>query len=328
MTDKPLLVQRADDSPLSRHPALLYLSSLSSEHSRRNMQRHLCVISDVILSDSPAPPEHDDTQAQQRYHMRFLRLDWSRLRYEHIVALRARLQERYQPATVNAMLSALRGTLRTAWRTGNMSAEDYHRAVETRNVRAETLPAGRDLAYREIQALLAVCDPEKIRGKRDAALIALLYITGMRRSEAAALVLADYRADNGQIIIRHGKGRKQRTAYVRNRAQSLLHRWLVVRGDHAGALFHPVRKGDHLNPKKGISAQAIYNILKRCADKADLESLSPHDLRRTFVGDALDAGVDLATVADIAGHASTDTTRRYDRRGERVKEQAADRLKL
>jgi integrase len=46
------------------------------------------------------------------------------------------------------------------------------------------------------------------------------------------------------------------------------------------------------------------------------------------VGNALDAGIDMATVANIAGHASTDTTRRYDRRGERAKEQATHKLDL
>lgn len=56
------------------------------------------------------------------------------------------------------------------------------------------------------------------------------------------------------------------------------------------------------------------------------KDFSPHDFCRTFVGEMLEHGVDIATVANIAGHASVDTTRRYDRRPETTKQQAANKL--
>ena len=293
------------------NPAATYLMGLTSAHSKRNMTRYLNQMA-MHLSGGT----HDA-----------LHLDWSAVRYEHARWIRAELTAVYAPATVNVMLSALRGVLKECFQLGLMSADDLQRTISNvKNVKGEVQPAGRDLAHGEIQALVRDCmNDDSPAGIRDAAIIGVLYTCGLRRAELATLDLSDFEQDSGRLTVRSGKGRKDRTTYAAGGAKQALLDWLAVRGDEPGALFTPILKSGRIRIRQ-MSAQAVYNMLQKRAANAGVEDFSPHDFRRTFVGDMLDEGVDIATVAQLAGHASTDTTARYDRRGERVKQEAAQKL--
>jgi integrase len=99
----------------------------------------------------------------------------------------------------------------------------------------------------------------------------------------------------------------------------------VKKGSNPSSLFFPVNKGDRITPRR-MTDQAILWLVRRRAEDADVSRFSPHDLRRTFVSDLLDAGADLSTTKRLAGHASEATTGRYDRRGEEAKKRAAQLL--
>jgi len=75
-----------------------------------------------------------------------------------------------------------------------------------------------------------------------------------------------------------------------------------------------------------MTDDAVWRLIEKRAKMAGVTNVSPHDLRRSFVSDLLDAGVDVSTVSKMAGHASVLTTAKYDRRGEDAKRKAAKAL--
>jgi len=291
------------------NPALVYLATLAPT-GRRTMGATLSRVAAMLGGSLDSIP-------------------WHEMRYEHVQAIRTKLGETLAPATVNKYLSAIRGVMREAWALGLMPSDDYQRAVTVRGVTGQALPAGRALGGGELGAIMAVCaqDPSPA-GARDAAIIALAYAGGLRRAELASLTLADLTEDDGETISLQvlGKRHKERMIYLDNGAASAMRDWLTVRGPDAGALFFAGRKGGRMIQGQSMTDQAIRDVVIRRAEAAGVENVSPHDLRRSFVSDLLDAGIDIATVANMAGHSSIETTRRYDRRGERAKQQAARAL--
>ncbi len=271
-----------------------------------------------------------------------LQFPWWRLGPQHTDAIRSALAESYAPATANKTLSALKGVLRSCWRMGLMTADERDRASDVAPVRGTRLPPGRSIPRGELSSLFEVCaqdaaDPKlRARGVRDAAMLALLYVGGLRRTELASAKLGDYDAEAGTLRVR-GKGNKERAVYAEGGADLLLDRWLELRGEGepGDPLFLPVRKDGEVQrvdpygeKKASLSDQAVYKMVKRRHREANVKEVSPHDFRKTFVGDLLDAVGDLSTVQKLAGHSDPATTARYDRRGERAMREAASHLHL
>ncbi len=108
-----------------------------------------------------------------------------------------------------------------------MSAEDYPRAIALPRKTGQRLLTGRALSVGEVQALFHVCaQDESVKGSRDAALIAVLYGAGLRRSEVVAVDLADWNEQDNCLIVRSGKGDKDRTNYLDDGATAALLDWL------------------------------------------------------------------------------------------------------
>lgn len=296
--------------PSNRHPAAVYLSGLG-EGSRRTMRQSLNAIASLLTNGACDA----------------LTLDWSKLRYHHTAAVRAALMQGFAPATANKMLSALRRVLLEAYKLELMDAQHYAKAVDLPTVGGESEPKGRALTQEEIAALLRTCQSESVMDIRDAAILIVLRGTGVRRRELVNLDLSDFDASTGALLVRKGKRGKSRHVYLPQSALAYVRRWLEVRGDQPGALLCRIRRGGHLQLGR-MHPDAIWRILQKRAEWAGLESFSPHDFRRTFCSDLLDAGVDIVTVQKLAGHTSPATTAKYDRRGEETKRQAVQNLPI
>lgn len=296
----------ATAQPLDQNAAALYLSNLAPT-GRRTQHQALNTVAGMLSGGT----------------LTALELDWSRVRYAHVAAVRSRLIETYKPATVNKFLAALRGALKSAWRLGQLSAEDYQRAVDIQSVNGSTLPRGRELTTGEVRALLAACEADRSPvGARDAAILALMFGAGLRRAEIVRLDLADIEQGTGRLVI-HGKRSKERSAFLTNGAALAVADWLELRGEEPGPLFWAVLKSGRLVNRR-LSNQTVYDLLAKRADQAEVRDLSPHDARRTFISNLLENGVDLALVSRLVGHENLSTTARYDRRGEDQKKRAAE----
>jgi len=255
---------------------------------------------------------------------------WHHLRYEHTSQLSSHMVDiGYAKATVNKHLVALRRVLEEAYRLGLYEDHnDYYRAAGVKSLRHETILRGRTLEHEELRKLLEVCLADghnPVLSARDTALVTLMYITGIRRQEVVDLNLSDFIAKERKLRIL-GKGSKQREVFLSEDAITALEGWISHRGRRLGPLFTRITKGGKVKLER-LSAQAVYYVLKTRQKQAGLESFTPHDLRRTTITDLLSANVDVLTVSAIAGHNSSDTTRRYDRRSEESKRQAVERLR-
>lgn len=256
--------------------------------------------------------------------------DWSLLRYEHTSAVAAALRTQMAPATYNKHLTALRQVMKETWRLGYITADERDRATDLESAKTDDgSVAGRALAPAEIQALVDACDQSRI-GRRDAAVVMVLALAGLRRAELCGLNQDDY---DGASLVFRGKRNKRRRVSVATVAP-YINAWLEVYGmwvpsptntadpapaDPAPAPLFVSERGARLSTK------GLWAILQKLQTAAGVSAFTPHDMRRGFITNLLASGEDVLTVARMAGHDSPSTTKRYDRRGDALADAAIAR---
>ncbi|MFQ5742783.1 MAG: tyrosine-type recombinase/integrase [Acidobacteriota bacterium] len=170
-------------------------------------------------------------------------------------------------------------------------------------------PLPRALSKSEMTGLLQVSDDSPC-GRRDRAVLELLYATGLRASELTSLEIDDVEMEARTLRVL-GKGRKERIVPFGQVALRALQQYLPVRRrwlgeDRAqGALF--------LTPRgKRLTAAGLRSLLARKLRQAAISKhATPHSIRHSFATHLLDAGADLRAIQELLGHASLNTTQRY-----------------
>jgi len=152
--------------------------------------------------------------------------------------------------------------------------------------------------------------PFTLRGKRNRAILELLYGTGIRVSECERLDVRDLDLAQGHVFIRDGKGRKDRVVPVVGRALEALDRYLrearpeLLRDPREAALFL-TRRGTR------VSVKNIQYLVRMNARAAGLTGVTPHGLRHGCATHLLQGGADVRHVQHLLGHKSLDTTAIY-----------------
>lgn len=204
---------------------------------------------------------------------------------------------RFSAATVNQRLAAVRGLVR-----------HYGRSLNVKGMKKVDAPI-EPLNGRQIGRLLAVLEGPRWMDKRNVAIVSVMVRAGLRVSEVAALELDDVSITErkGQVVVRRGKGLKERVVPLSRMARAAMSEYMAERPSfNAKSVF--------VSPSgNSLSSRDVQRMVSSASTKAGiLTTVTPHILRHSFATRALrQAKVDLATLSTIMGHENLTTTARY-----------------
>jgi len=235
---------------------------------------------------------------------------WHMVGVDDLSRLASHLGHSKSQATVAKEMSFVREVIRECWRLGLKSHEDLQRVTSLRWSRPASPPCGRHVDREDRYKIIEACG-DGHQGLRDRAVVRLL-LAGLRRVEVTVLRTTDFSPDMSHVNV-IGKGGRRRQVPLGEKASADLLAYLSVRGrDRDGFYILPHECGAFVRYHRPITSRAINKIIRRVAAKAGV-SFTPHDLRRTAIGEWL-GGVDISVAMKMAGHSNPQTTVRYDRR--------------
>jgi integrase len=230
-------------------------------------------------------------------------------------------------ATINLHLTAIRRLADEATESGWLSPELVTGIRRVKGVKRLGRKIGNWLTGNQAQELLNAVSQNTLQGRRDGAMLGLLLGCGLRRSEVVGLRLdhLQLRESHWVIVDLVGKGGRIRTVPVPNWCKGLVDVWLRHSGVNEGKVFRRVLKNG-ARQDAGVTANVVWYAVKRCAKRAGINNLAPHDLRRSCARLCHACGGDLEQIQFLLGHASVQTTERYIGCKQNLKEAVNDRF--
>jgi site-specific recombinase XerD len=212
---------------------------------------------------------------------------------------------------INVRLIAIRRLAAESADNGDLDPTRAAGILRIKGVHAEGRHLGNWLTKQQTQEMLNAPDISTLKGKRDKAILAVLFSCGLRREEAASLTFEHIQQREGRWVIVDliGKGNKMRSIPMPHWCKAAIDGWSQPAGISKGKVFRSIRRGGHLDGES-MTSQAIYSVVLEYATPKGLE-LAPHDCRRTFAKLAHKGGSTIEQIQYSLGHSSITTTQIY-----------------
>ena len=223
----------------------------------------------------------------------------------------------YSGATAQRDASAIRMMLKSVWKEGLLTFEQYQLATSFKPKRREwSPPPGRTLDDAEIARLIAYSPSGSAHSVqvRDRAMVYLLASTGARRTEIAHVQPSHLSLGSHEVRLEVTKNGQPRNAWLHPSAIGGIERWLDIRGDLEGSVLLALSRTGRPLPGRSLSAHQMWKILRNRSIDCGIGAVTPHDMRRFVVTRLLQEGHDLLLVSRLIGHSDPSITALYDRR--------------
>jgi len=179
-----------------------------------------------------------------------------------------------------------------------------------------------------LKSIFSHIDSSTVIGKRDKAILSLLFHGALRRSEVANLKISDIKSNGEFTVIQFiGKRNKRREIPLKPEVVQVIKEYLTATGrDLQSNGFLLQSHSNSNNNNNGLTPEAVFYMVKRYISKANInKKISPHSFRHSSVTIALDNGSSYREVMNLTGHSDTRLVMRYDR-GDKLKNNATWKL--